>query len=303
MKFLISINCEIVKNKEGNTPIDECSEEAIKKVFVQYGFKEKGDYQDYNKHVEPKTRKIVVMGNKEEITPEDFNYYKLLGKGSFGEVFLVTKKGDETKKFMAMKVLSKDKILGKNLKRYALTERNVMSVINHPFMVKLNYAFQTTSKLFLVMEYYPGGDLGKLITKKKVVSELEARNYIAELILAFEALHKNMIVFRDLKPDNVVLDSEGHCRLTDFGLSKEGIYNNTTDSFCGSVAYLAPEILSKQGHSRTVDWYLLGLLLYELIVGLPPYYNAKKEILFENIKRYDDAITQGPTQDPKRNVT
>ncbi len=95
-------------------------------------------------------------------------------------------------------------------------------------MVRLYYAFQSGTKLFLVMDYYPGGDLGKLISKKKTLSEEEARKYISELILAFEALHKNMIVFRDLKPDNVVLDSEGHCRLTDFGLSKEGIYNNTT---------------------------------------------------------------------------
>ena len=149
-------------------------------------------------------------------------YYRMLGKGSFGEVFLVRKKDDkiEDAKYLAMKVLSKDKILGKNLKRYALTQRNVMSVIDHPFMVRLHYAFQTSSKLFMVMDYYPGGDLGKLIAKKKSIPETEARKYIAQLILAFEALHKNMIVFRDLKPDNVVLDSEGHCRLTDFGLSK-----------------------------------------------------------------------------------
>lgn len=115
------------------------------------------------------------------ITPDDFVYYRLLGKGSFGEVFLVKKKDEvnKTEKYLAMKILSKDKILGKNLKRYALTERNVMSVINHPFMVRLHYAFQTSSKLFLVMDYYPGGDLGKLIAKKKSVPESEARKYIA----------------------------------------------------------------------------------------------------------------------------
>ena len=107
-------------------------------------------------------------------------------------------------------------------------------------MVKLHYAFQSSAKLFLVMDYYPGGDLGKLIKRRKAIPEDQARNYVSELILAIQALHKNMIVFRDLKPDNVVLDSSGHCILTDFGLSKEGIYNNKTGSFCGSVAYLAP---------------------------------------------------------------
>jgi len=131
----------------------------------------------------------------------------LLGKGSFGEVFLVRKKNEVNGKLYAMKVLSKDKVATKNLQRYALTERNVMSVINHPFMAKLFFAFQNSSKLFLVMDYYPGGDLGKLISRKKNLPEEEARKYVCELVLAFEALHKNMIVFRDLKPDNVVIDS------------------------------------------------------------------------------------------------
>ena len=110
------------------------------------------------------------MINAAGMTFDDFVYHRMLGKGSFGEVFLVHKKGDPAKKLFAMKVLSKDKVMTKNLKRYALTERNVMSVINHPFMVKLNYAFQSASKLFLVMDYYPGGDLGKLVSKKRAVS-------------------------------------------------------------------------------------------------------------------------------------
>ena len=109
--------------------------------------------------------------------------------------------------------------------------------------------------------------------------------YIAELVLALEALHKNMIIYRDLKPDNVVLDAEGHIKLTDFGLSKEGIYNNSTESFCGSIAYLAPDILNKQGHTRMVDWYLLGVMTYELLTGLPPYYATEREQLYENIKK------------------
>jgi len=103
------------------------------------------------------------------LTTDSFVFHRALGKGSFGEVFLVHRKNDEQKKLYAMKVLSKDKVMTKNLKRYALTERNVMSVINHPFMVKLNYAFQSPTKLFLVMDYYPGGDLGKLVSKKRAI--------------------------------------------------------------------------------------------------------------------------------------
>lgn len=127
-----------------------------------------------------------------------------------------------------MKILKKERLAVNNLKRYAMTERNVMSTLNHPFMVRLAYAFQSPSRLFLVMDYYPGGDLGRAIARKKSFSQEDARKYVCELLLAIEALHKNMIIFRDLKPDNVVLDAEGHCRLADFGLSKEGIYNNIT---------------------------------------------------------------------------
>lgn len=130
-------------------------------------------------------------------------------------------------------MLQKDKIINQNLVRYAKAERDVLSIVNHPFMVKLNFAFQNESKLFLVMDYCSGGDLGKLLCKKKKLTEELARIYICEVLLALEALHKAMIIFRDLKPDNVVLDEEGHALLTDFGLSKQGMENNLTNSFCG----------------------------------------------------------------------
>lgn len=279
----------MLKNKNGQSPFDVIGKGAvgdrIRDFFTKNNLKvSNSPVRTSEADITPakELKKVLATTNKIYKTPLDqlalttdsFTYYKMLGKGSFGEVFLVKRKGDE--QLYAMKVLSKEKIFGKNLIRYALTERNVLSAMNHPFIVKLNYTFQNETKLFLVMEYCPGGDLGKLLIKKKMLSEEETRMYLCELILAFEALHKNMIVFRDLKPDNVVLDADGHVKLTDFGLSKQGVYNNSTQSFCGSVAYLAPEILTKQGHSRTVDWYLLGLLAYELMVGAPPYYNSKK---------------------------
>ena len=212
---------------------------------------------------------------KEQIGPQNFLAHKLLGKGSFGEVYLVEKVG--TKTFYAMKVLSKAKITSQNLVKYALTERKVLSSVNHPFIVRLHFAFQSTSKLFLVLDYCAGGDLSEYLRKEKKFTEDRARIYVSEILLALEYLHKKDIIFRDLKPDNVVLDNDGHALLTDFGLSKEGVYDNQgAKSFCGSLAYLAPEMIRRTGHGKSVDWYLLGVLLYEMLVGVPPYYSTNK---------------------------
>jgi serine/threonine protein kinase len=121
-----------------------------------------------------------------------------------------------------------------NLIRYALTERNVLSIIDNPFIVKLYYSFQTSDKLFLILDYCPGGDLSEVLTKEGKFTEEKAKIYLCEIILAIEDLHKRDIIFRDLKPDNVVLDFDGHALLTDFGLSKEGVYDNIgAKSFCG----------------------------------------------------------------------
>ena len=219
----------------------------------------------------------------ERITPSNFICLAQLGKGSFGEVYLVQKK-DSTEKY-AMKVLRKEKILGQNLLKYALAERNVLSLSNHPFIVKLYYTFQTSTKLYFVMEYCPNGDLSRHLTFETRFKEPRAKYYICEIILALENLHKRDIIYRDLKPDNIVLDKEGHCKLTDFGLSKEGVKENDyTKSFCGSVAYLAPEMLNKKGHGKAVDWYLLGVLFYEMLVGMTPYFTPMKDDLFYNIE-------------------
>jgi serine/threonine protein kinase len=120
--------------------------------------------------------------------------------------------------------------------------------------------------------------LGKILQRERKFTEERARIYAAEILLALEDLHKRDIIYRDLKPDNVVLEEEGHAQLTDFGLSKEGVLEGAkgAKSFCGSVAYLAPEMLRRVGHGKSVDWYLLGVLLYEMVVGCPPYFSPKK---------------------------
>lgn len=213
---------------------------------------------------------------------ELYEALKLIGNGSFGEVYLVKHK--RTKELFAMKVIHKLKIMSQNIIRYVMTEKRVMAHSNHPFIVKLRSAFQTKQRLFLVMDYCPGGDLSQCLLKEKRFTEDRARIYLAELTLAIESLHKRNIIFRDLKPDNVVMDGDGHVLLTDFGLSKEGIDGpEATRSFCGSIAYLAPEILKRSGHGKAVDWYLLGVLLYEMLVGQPPYFSQNREEIFHNI--------------------
>ena len=131
------------------------------------------------------------------------------------------------------------------------------------------------------MEFCPGGDLNKQMRLKRRMTEDEARLYIAEIIIAIEHLHKNKIIFRDLKPENIVLSEDHHVKLTDFGLSKENVGSLMQNkSFVGSIAYLAPEILKNQGHTKSIDWYLTGVLLYELVVGIPPYYDNNRDKLF-----------------------
>lgn len=240
-------------------------------------------------------------GIMEKVGPQSFICHLMLGKGSFGEVFLVEKISN--KKLYAMKVLRKDKILNQNLTRYAKTERNVLSIMNHPFIVGLNSAFQTETKLYLILEYCPNGDLGNLITKKRRFTEEVAKIYSAEITLALEALHNKDIIFRDLKPDNVVIDTDGHALLTDFGLSKEGVKEGLQKSFCGSVAYLAPEMLRRSGHNKTVDWYLLGVLIYEMLVGMPPYFSSNREELFENIKKAQLKLPRSLSEEAKHLIT
>ena len=128
------------------------------------------------------------------------------------------------------------------------------------------------------------GDMGWHLSIDKRFNEIRARLYACEVLLALEELHRRDIIFRDLKPDNVVFDEEGHAMLTDFGLSREGVYGtDSAKSFCGSIAYLAPEMLRRAGHGKAVDWYLLGVLIYEMLVGNPPYFSRNREQLFQNI--------------------
>ncbi|XP_058859822.1 serine/threonine-protein kinase Sgk2-like isoform X2 [Acipenser ruthenus] len=215
--------------------------------------------------------------------PTDFDFLTVIGKGSYGKVLLAKRKSDG--RFYAVKVLQKKTVLKKKEQKNIMAERSVLlKSLKHPFLVGLHYSFQTPEKLYFVLDYVNGGELFFHLQRERCFLEPRARFYAAELASAIGYLHSLNVVYRDLKPENILLDSQGHIVLTDFGLCKEGIDPKaTTSTFCGTPEYLAPEVLKKQPYDRTVDWWCLGAVLYEMLYGLPPFYSRDVTEMYDNI--------------------
>uniref|UniRef100_A0A672Z0R3 non-specific serine/threonine protein kinase n=1 Tax=Sphaeramia orbicularis TaxID=375764 RepID=A0A672Z0R3_9TELE len=215
-------------------------------------------------------------------TMNDFDYLKLLGKGTFGKVILVREKASGT--YYAMKILKKEVIIAKDEVAHTLTESRVLKNTRHPFLTSLKYSFQTKDRLCFVMEYVNGGELFFHLSRERVFSEDRTRFYGAEIVSALDYLHSAKIVYRDLKLENLMLDKDGHIKITDFGLCKEGITDTATmKTFCGTPEYLAPEVLEDNDYGRAVDWWGLGVVTYEMMCGRLPFYNQDHEKLFELI--------------------
>ncbi|KAF2078166.1 hypothetical protein CYY_000550 [Polysphondylium violaceum] len=279
----------------------------------------------------------------------DFEIIKPISRGAFGRVYLAKKK--KTGDLYAIKVLKKLDTIRKNMVDHVIVERNILAMVQNPFIVKLFYAFQSTDKLYLVMEYLIGGDCASLLRALGCFDESMAKHYIAETVLCLEYLHTSFIVHRDLKPDNMLIDGKGHIKLTDFGLSKIGIIDdkqqglndqnnnnnnnsnngnslnssgnnisnsndsdkqntslNTSGTFSpypprkstlktpikkpvkkvvGTPDYLSPEILLGTGHGTPVDWWALGIILYEFLTGSPPFNDDTPELIFHHILHRD----------------
>ena len=213
-----------------------------------------------------------------------FNSFELLdslGEGSFGKVFKVRMKSNG--EIYAMKVINKYFLIKNHQLKYAITECNVLQQVNSPFILTLHYSFQTEKNLYMIIDYCPGGDLNFHIIQN-VFEENEAKFYIAELILGIEHLHKLNIIYRDLKPENILINSDNHIKLADFGLAKEGVNDSSmTKSFCGSPAYLSPEMIIRKGAGKSADMYGIGAVLYEMIRGTPPFYSNNIRTLYKNI--------------------
>merc|ERR1712137_790608 len=224
---------------------------------------------------------VLYSGNDKKVSKDDFELLKVIGKGSFGKVMQVKKKDDG--QIYAMKVLRKEAIVARKQVDHTRAEKAILQKIEHPFIVKLNYAFQTEDKLYMVLDFVNGGELFFHLKKEGKFSEERVRLYSAEIALALHHLHSRDIVYRDLKPENILIDSDGHICITDFGLSKEISSDEVTHTFCGTPEYLAPEVLKGQGHGCPVDWWSLGTLIYEMLTGLPPFYSQNINIMYQKI--------------------
>ncbi|KAM6956839.1 protein kinase C epsilon type-like [Aplochiton taeniatus] len=220
---------------------------------------------------------------------DNFQFIKVLGKGSFGKVMLAELKGSD--EVFAVKVLKKDVILQDDDVDCTLTEKRILALARkHPYLTQLYCCFQTKDRLFFVMEYVNGGDLMFQIQRSRKFDEARSRFYAAEVTSALMFLHLHGVIYRDLKLDNILLDAEGHCKLADFGMCKEGILNGvTTTTFCGTPDYIAPEILQELEYGPSVDWWALGVLMYEMMAGQPPFEADNEDDLFESIL-HDDVL-------------
>jgi serum/glucocorticoid-regulated kinase 2 len=224
-------------------------------------------------YMENRTRSLKI---------EDFELLKVVGKGSFGKVMQVKKK--DTSRIYALKTIRKAHIISRSEVAHTLAERSVLSQINNPFIVPLKFTFQSPEKLYFVLAFVNGGELFHHLQKEQRFDINRSRFYTAELLCALECLHGFNVIYRDLKPENILLDYSGHIALCDFGLCKLDMKDeDKTNTFCGTPEYLAPELLLGQGYTKTVDWWTLGVLLYEMLTGLPPFYDENTNEMYRKI--------------------
>ncbi|XP_014498057.1 serine/threonine-protein kinase AtPK2/AtPK19 [Vigna radiata var. radiata] len=221
------------------------------------------------------------ISKTQRVSIEDFEILKVVGQGAFAKVYQVRKKG--TSEIYAMKVMRKDKIMEKNHTEYMKAERDIWTKIEHPFVVQLRYSFQTKYRLYLVLDFVNGGHLFFQLYHQGLFREDLARIYAAEIVSAVSHLHSNGIMHRDLKPENILLDADGHVMLTDFGLAKQFEESTRSNSMCGTLEYMAPEIILGKGHDKAADWWSVGVLLFEMLTGKPPFCGGSPDKIQQKI--------------------
>eukprot|EP00954_Amorphochlora_amoebiformis_P003654 283426-Amorphochlora_amoeboformis.AAC.1 len=270
----------ITKTTKGREAILKERKAMIENVSKDDSDKETETNADKSSKAKKETKQMIEGTDK--VSVADFELLKVLGRGSFGKVMQVRRKKDG--KVYAMKILKKKAIVQRHQVEHTKSERKILQSLQHPFLMKLRFAFQTTEKLYFVLDFYRGGELFFHLKNMRKFEVPLAKLYVGEIGLALGHLHALGFIYRDLKPENILLDDDGHVCLTDFGLSTQIDPNNKSTTFCGTPEYLAPEVITAVGHDKAVDWWSLGILLYELTVGIPPFYSQNVHEMYHAIQ-------------------
>ncbi|KAF9463591.1 kinase-like domain-containing protein [Collybia nuda] len=225
----------------------------------------------------------VIKRPKGTYRLSDFIVQRTLGTGSFGRVHLVRSK--HNLRFYAIKVLNKERVVKMKQIEHTNNEQHMLEAVQHAFIINLWGTFQDASNLYMVMDFVPGGELFTLLRRSNRFPDPVAKFYAAEVALALNHLHGLDIIYRDLKPENILLNQDGHIKIADFGFAKT--CTTTTWTLCGTPDYLAPEVIGQQRYNKSVDWYALGVLIFEMLSGLPPFHqpDANPVMLYEKITR------------------
>lgn len=204
-----------------------------------------------------------------------------MGKGAFGTVFLVTHRN--TGKEYAMKCIKKDVVIEQNQMKGLELEKDILQKVDHPFIVSMKYIFQNKLYVFFVLEFVAGGDLFRHLLVQRRFTEKQTKFMISQIAMALAHLHKKGIIYRDLKPENILFNKDGYVKVADFGLARRYEAGEVCNSHIGTPSYLAPEVILRQGHDSTVDIWCLGTLIYEMIVGIPPFYSENRKKMYDRI--------------------
>ena len=240
---------------------------------------------NHNGVVAPKIKNETVFSSHKKVKDvklDDFKVLKVIGRGSFGKVYLVEYL--PTHETYAMKSLKKDLLIEQEQIENTLLEKEILQTIDYPLLCGLVFCFQTEERIYFVMPFLSGGELFQHLRKFRTFDEDKVRFYGAQIALALEYLHTKGIVYRDLKPENILMDDKGYLRLADFGMAKKLKDEEKAMSFCGTPEYLAPEIITMEGHDKNADWWSFGILLFEMLCGLPPFYVENLDKMYEMIK-------------------